>query len=130
MLQACFVSRGYSCLKQSDLRIEFSIAKTKHPLVVCPKVLDVCKFGELKEAVSAFIFPYGCFFDHLDRLHDFSSFDSLLELTQRRLEERSGHQISDLHEIVADNFQCWYDNCNTFLDDIVSKILSEPRRIS
>ncbi|ESU37899.1 Hypothetical protein DHA2_150299 [Giardia duodenalis] len=104
-------------------RIEFSIAKTKHPLVVCPKVLDVCKFGELKEAVSAFIFPYGCFFDHLDRLHDFPSFDSLLELTQRRLEERSGHQISDLHEIVADNFQCWYDNCNTFLDDIVSKIL-------
>lgn len=104
-------------------RIEFSIAKTKHPLVVCPQIPDVCKFGELKEAVSAFICPYGELYEHMTRLQNLPSFDNLLEMTRCRLEENNEHLLDDLHDTIAENFQQWYDTCNKFLDDIVPKIL-------
>lgn len=130
-----YINELYECFKRSQSyegvttsnkvvpRIEFSIAKTKHPLAVCPQLPDTCKFTELKDAISAFICPYGAFDEYMEYLHDLRSFDALMDITRRRMEETNGHIIDDVHYTVVENCQQWCDSCNKLLDGILPNIL-------
>lgn len=130
-----YINEIYECFKQSQScegtmaskkvipKIEFTITKTKHPLAVCSHIPDTCKFTELKDAISAFICPYGTFDEYMERLHDLQSFDFLMDMTRRRLEETTNYMMDDWHYVVVENCQQWYDSCNKFLDNILPNIL-------